>query len=901
VINPQINKDDKMVQTAQIEVTVGTKKGGLTREQWLEEKKKKEKRTDKINAKYDAELAALETEQKQQKNEKPTKKENGEPMSEGVQGVRTETEERKTSAELRTEEEKVEATAKALEGVENKIISKLIDFISVPIKALRRDKGERQKKDLTWYAIDEGYLPTLEKPIKPVFEVVKDTDNEFVYTENGVKYEVDNRNTFEKIKQEAFKNYEDRISIQDNYYALSPNNVFDIKNKEHFDKLKSYLINKIGKNKASSFLEDAFGTSDFNENLTDDVFESGMGIEMVTETNNPYKDIGFDAIKFKEGGKSIVAIFDHNKVKFGRDVISEAYHKAKADGSNPELVKAVEELLGKPEEKVSGGLTPQEKSNLESIAEKAGVNFQEVRNIYNKYGEGKPLTEITLEDYQKAEEKRQGKKEEKQVTKETVWSKIKAYNNLNKTERKSAYGSKLRSEIMSEAASLNYTISPTKQGKFILIDEKGKQVKAIGTPRSKDKIQEEKRLKERRNRARREMPISVKHSVAQDIANGMQFDRDELKRVTGWKDADIPFWLTTKKGGVSLEFYAQRLQEKGFAQEEEGMDFVSEVADAIGEFANRKGKTAALEFIEKQQEIIENGGFTDAELQEQMDYYQAKLDEENFDYFAEYLSQLTPEEAQSLADELREAEKLQDQALINEILDKNEEQNKPTTGQEQQEADTETLDIEREAEKRETEIKQVEQKIKELESSVAKKQKQADKLSEESQGDIFGGTKVQMFDTAEELKNLTKEIREQKAEIERQKERLSELKEKQIQPSNQLKLTTDAVQKPSPEGQVSSTGKGGENIPESSEGVGQSKQGKETPSKGVQKEIDDIFNAYDQIESSKGMDKRKAAEVFRNMTENIKNPTLKRIFDNIKSIHSQLEKQGLITKTKGCP
>lgn len=27
---------------------------------------------------------------------------------------------------------------------------------------------------------------------------------------------------------------------------------------------------------------------------------------------------------------------------------SEAYHKAKADGSNPELVKAVEDLLGKP-------------------------------------------------------------------------------------------------------------------------------------------------------------------------------------------------------------------------------------------------------------------------------------------------------------------------------------------------------------------------------------------------------------------------------------------------------------------------------------------------------------------------------------------------------------------------
>lgn len=62
VLTPQINKDDKMVQAAQIEVTVGTKKGGLTREQWLEEQKKKETITDKINARYDAELATLKGE-----------------------------------------------------------------------------------------------------------------------------------------------------------------------------------------------------------------------------------------------------------------------------------------------------------------------------------------------------------------------------------------------------------------------------------------------------------------------------------------------------------------------------------------------------------------------------------------------------------------------------------------------------------------------------------------------------------------------------------------------------------------------------------------------------------------------------------------------------------------------
>ena len=40
----------------------------------------------------------------------------------------------------------------------------------------------------------------------------------------------------------------------------------------------------------------------------------------------------------------------NNQTREDASSISEAYNKAKADGSNPELVKAVEELLGKPTE-----------------------------------------------------------------------------------------------------------------------------------------------------------------------------------------------------------------------------------------------------------------------------------------------------------------------------------------------------------------------------------------------------------------------------------------------------------------------------------------------------------------------------------------------------------------------
>ena len=66
-----------------------------------------------------------------------------------------------------------------------------------------------------------------------------------------------------------------------------------------------------------------------------------------------YKELGVNGIPsaiitsrehytFETNDVNISSLFNKNQE------ISEAYHKAKADGSNPELVKAVEELLGKP-------------------------------------------------------------------------------------------------------------------------------------------------------------------------------------------------------------------------------------------------------------------------------------------------------------------------------------------------------------------------------------------------------------------------------------------------------------------------------------------------------------------------------------------------------------------------
>ena len=55
--------------------------------------------------------------------------------------------------------------------------------------------------------------------------------------------------------------------------------------------------------------------------------------------------------------------------KINSKQISEAYHKAKADGSNPELVKAVEDLLGKPAETVSETKVETPTETIETVKE----------------------------------------------------------------------------------------------------------------------------------------------------------------------------------------------------------------------------------------------------------------------------------------------------------------------------------------------------------------------------------------------------------------------------------------------------------------------------------------------------------------------------------------------------
>ena len=75
--------------------------------------------------------------------------------------------------------------------------------------------------------------------------------------------------------------------------------------------------------------------------------------------------------------------------------IAEAYHKAKQDGSNPELVKAVEDILGKPKEssptpqtgKGEGDWSRDVESTANKLKETEQKNpslWQKIKDAFNK-------------------------------------------------------------------------------------------------------------------------------------------------------------------------------------------------------------------------------------------------------------------------------------------------------------------------------------------------------------------------------------------------------------------------------------------------------------------------------------------------------------------------------------
>ena len=127
------------------------------------------------------------------------------------------------------------------------------------------------------------------------------------------------------------------------------------------------------------------------------------------------KDAGYDAVRMYESDRDTgmssvegdsIAIINPSIIKEnpleGKSV-AEAYHKAKADGSNPELVKAVEQLLGKPQEKVE----PPVKVKEEVVAEAPVSETKQAEPTKSIKDKFKDIADINLSDNPEVVKKRE--------------------------------------------------------------------------------------------------------------------------------------------------------------------------------------------------------------------------------------------------------------------------------------------------------------------------------------------------------------------------------------------------------------------------------------------------------------------------------------------------------------
>jgi len=208
--------------------------------------------------------------------------------------------------------------------------------------------------------------------IKNIISYIQDVSKEFTETDflGATTEELDSDNlrqtgSLEELITYAFTNKE----FADFLDSIPASKEINIKGDSIFQQLKNiiriYIDNLIGKSTA---------LDEINA-IVDKYFDTSFNEKNIAERNEQYEW----GLKFKANEN----VFD----KYNNDPkkISEAYHKAKTDGSNPELVKAVDELLGKQPQAAETSIFDDFDSTNKgkSIKSKAEAN----KAFKEKYGE----------------------------------------------------------------------------------------------------------------------------------------------------------------------------------------------------------------------------------------------------------------------------------------------------------------------------------------------------------------------------------------------------------------------------------------------------------------------------------------------------------------------------------
>ena len=319
--------------------------------------------------------------------------------------------------------------------------------------------------------------------------------------------------------------------------------------------------------------------------------------ENLTNRENPIgQKVGATVRTLKDSGRKVIFIWNADEgPKYGKHVgmvkesmrgksnYSEADLDEMADlrmlnmGENP---NAPAPGIINPEGPINEG--PAKKPSKE--APKSKPSKVDLREVQLK--EKKDAKEVANRQKQAAKEEKikeiKEKKENILRSTRAIKSLVNRYNDLSSKDKKSEAGLALLKNIKDKTNEIGYNLKLRDKGNLSLLDENDKLVYATPVKRSDD----QKSYEAEKQRALRANPTSVQHAIVLDVANGKQFDVNNLRKY--FSDDilknEMPSLLKNSKGkGIKLEFYKTEIEEALGLKEDGGLDQEQVAEDAAAE------------------------------------------------------------------------------------------------------------------------------------------------------------------------------------------------------------------------------------------------------------------------------------------------------------------------------
>lgn len=689
--------------------------------------------------------------------------------------------------------------------------------------------------------------------------------------------------------------------------------------------------------------------------------------------------------------------------------ISEAYHKAKADGSNPELVKAVEDLLGKPKvkEKVTQPIETKEvdvadleaepkkspKKKVEEInnlplthvgglnmrpdqAEGTYLSTEKAGNRYERQGGSKRkgkvkiskpyvtndtgnitlrnrvlnnrIEDFTDEDFAMYEKPKEGKVTiddlndrgiRKLAAKTTEFLKSKGYDSIYFPETDTQEGELIvfdrnnveLEEVVTDTVNykkggISYKLTKYGEGKEARYTKqsggKGNPEKPIdATEFYKQKNASDKRVARsknayanrgvkaqvRNNIAKNFYPQSINDAVLYYIGMGWGLTKETIQKAFKNKEgAEVKAWLKiVGNNPAEGKSDAHRMAESiandypGLANNEAMADD-KEVANAIDDVLNSYTSIDAIlddllamsgDNVNDVDAVVERLERQQAEEAERLYEEEIKKEKEQAEIEDKLLKErfeaMTPEQQDELLEFLNNFEYGTEPKRQEPTRTVPNPQPSETKSGTQDDGKNQPIgEREREANRR---LQEAEKELAEAKKKLADKTKSLrEQQGKEAQGSIFEKPLAagQIFEAEADLREAT---------IQKALQPLKSIVEKANQNLEAAKANVEKARKADRE-------QGKINFEEvevapSSVDKGQVGEGKETsPSLAAISEVVDLLT------TAKDQEGREATKTRREASKKLKqNPEIKRIFDSIEEVNKQLEAKGLLTKEGNCP